>query len=295
MCLHGFACLLPALLCSVLQASEIEPLIDEAVVQEPVQELLYDGKGLPRLHFYDGEETSLLSADSSRTVVTKADGVFTRNLYDGEYRLQSRITWLEKALSTADSEPSFVPAEIALQEEYFYYDNSRNRQRVVHTDFQKTRRTEYFYSPEGLLTREEVYESDTKKASEQQVKAELKNSNPQEGNSPDTTALLHLSLNQVVEYFYNSERDLTEKRITHHGEEKSLVEKTLYHRPGNIHGGYDYFENEVLLVSRKYEDESAYTETRYFNNMKIETCYNGARLLSEVVYLDGKEIRRTEY
>lgn len=287
---HGFACLLLALLCSVLQASETEPLIDEAVVQEPVQELLYDRNGLLRLHLYDGEETSLLSADSSRTVVTKADGVFTRNLYDGEYRLQSRITWLEETLSTADFEPSLTPAQIAVQEEYFYYDNSRNRQRVVQTDFQKKNRIEYFYSSEGLLTREETYEPDGKKALEQQVKAELKDS-----KSQDATVLLHLSLNQVVEYFYNSENDLIEKRITHHGGENALVEKTLYHRPGNIHGGYDYFENEKLLVSRKYEDESAYTETRYFNNMKIETRHNGARLLSEVVYLDGKEIRRTEY
>ena len=99
----------------------------------------------------------------------------------------------------------------------------------------------------------------------------------------------------MTEYFYNPERDLTETRITLHGQDEPFVQKTLYHSPGNIYGGYDYFENDELLVSRKYEDESVCTETRYFDNMKIEARYNGARLLSEVVYLDGKEIRTTEY
>lgn len=272
------ACLLPAMLCSLLQASETEPVVEEPVVQEPVQELLYDGKGLPRLHFYGGEEAALLSIDSSRTVVTKADGVFTRNLYDREYRLQSRITWLEEAFSTADSENSLAPAQIALQEEYFYYDNSRNPQRVVLTDFQKTSRTECFYSPEGLLTREEVYGLDSEKALE---------------HHSDSQA--SLTLVRVIEYQYTPEQELVEKKTVHHGEGGDLVEKILYHRPGNIHGGYDYFENEVLLVSRKYQDESTYIENRYFDNMRIETHHNGARLLSEVVYLDGKEIRRTEY
>ena len=255
-------CLLSVLLCSVGQALETEPMLQRET-QEPVEELLYDGKGLPRLHRYDEEDTAFLSALSSRTVVTRAAGTFSRNLYDEDYRLQSRLTWQESG-SEAASEGSIFPARLTLQEEYFYYENSRSRQKVVLTDFSQSRRTERFYSQGGLLTREEVYEIDEKK-----------------------------TLNHIVEYFYTAEGDLTEKQITHQG--RALVEKTQYHRPGNVHGGYDYFENGVLLVSRKYQDESVYTETRYFDNMKIEAKYNGARLLSEVVYLDGTEIRRTDY
>ena len=146
---------------------------------------------------------------------------------------------------------------------------------------------------EGLVTREEFYGPDSEKLSEQ--KSEIKDTSSQENTSQNTADLSYLSLNQVVEYFYNPERDLTEKRITLHGKDEAFVQKTLYHNPGNIHGGYDYFENDTLLVSRKYEDESVCTETRYFDNMKIEARYNGARLLSEVVYLDDKEIRRTAY
>ena len=278
---------------AALQETEVQGTADQGTaVQGTVQELLYDGKGLPRLHLYDGEETALLSSPSSKTMVMKSDGFFTRNLYDQEYRLKSRLTWQEEGSST-DSGNSPLSSKIVLQEDYFYYENSRNRQKVVLTDFTDTSRTERFYSLEGLVTREEFYGPDSEKLSEQ--KSEIKDTSSQENTSQNTADLSHLSLNQVVEYFYNPERDLTEKRITLHGKDEAFVQKTLYHNPGNIHGGYDYFENDTLLVSRKYEDESVCTETRYFDNMKIEARYNGARLLSEVVYLDGKEIRRTAY
>ena len=275
--------------------------------QRTVQELLYDGKGLPRLHLYDGEETALLSSPSSKTMVMKSDGFFTRNLYDQEYRLQSRLTWQEEGSST-DSGNSPLSSKIVLQEDYFYYENSRNRQKVVLTDFTDTSRTERFYSLEGLVTREEFYGPDSENASSSQD-VNLQDANPQDVNpldanpqdaNPDVNEqeasdFSRLALKKVTEYFYNPERNLTETRITLHGQDEAFVQKTLYHSPGNIHGGYDYFENDTLLVSRKYEDESVCTETRYFDNMKIEARYNGARLLSEVVYLDGKEIRRTEY
>lgn len=263
----------------------------------PIQELLYDGKGLPRLHLYDGEETALLSAPSSKTMVMKSDGFFTRNLYDHEYRLQSRLTWQEEGTST-DSDNSSLSSQIILQEDYFYYENSRNRQKVVLTDFIDTSRTERFYSLEGLVTREEIYGPDSENASSSQDVNPL-DANPQDANpdvnEQEASDFSRLALKKVTEYFYNPERDLTETRITLHGQDEPFVQKTLYHSPGNIYGGYDYFENDELLVSRKYEDESVCTETRYFDNMKIEARYNGARLLSEVVYLDGKEIRRTEY
>ena len=254
----------------------------------PIQELLYDGKGLPRLHLYDGEETALLSAPSSKTLVMKSDGFFTRNLYDKEYRLQSRLTWQEKdAASGAENPP--LSSHIVLQEDYFYYENSRNRQKVVLTDFTDTSRTERFYSQEGLVTREEIYGFDSEKAMYPQ------DTNTQDANEQETDDFSRLTLKKSTEYFYNPERNLIETRITLHGQDEPFVQKTLYHSPGNIHGGYDYFENDELLVSRKYENESVCTETRYFDNMKIEAKYNGARLLSEVVYLDGKEIRRTVY
>lgn len=260
--------------------------------QRTVQELLYDGKGLPRLHLYDGEETALLSSPSSKTMVMKSDGFFTRNLYDQEYRLQSRLTWQEEGSST-DSGNSPLSSKIVLQEDYFYYENSRNRQKVVLTDFTDTSRTERFYSLEGLVTREEIYGPDSENASSSQD-LHPQDANP-DVNEQEASDFSRLALKKVTEYFYNPERDLTETRITLHGQDETFVQKTLYHSPGNIYGGYDYFENDELLVSRKYEDESVCTETRYFDNMKIEARYNGARLLSEVVYLDGKEIRRTEY
>ncbi len=271
------------------QAFGTEKSVETAAIQEPaVQELLYDGKGLPRLHLYDGEETALLSAPSSKTMVMKSDGFFTRNLYDHEYRLQSRLTWQEEGTST-DSDNSSLSSQIVLQEDYFYYENSRNRQKVVLTDFTDTSRTERFYSQEGLVTREEVYGFDSEKAMHPQ------DVNPQDANEQETDDFSRLTLKKSTEYFYNPERNLTETRVTLHGQDEPFVQKTLYHSPGNIHGGYDYFENDELLVSRKYENESVCTETRYFDNMKIEARYNGARLLSEVVYLDGKEIRRTVY
>ena len=264
---------------------------EAAKTREPGQELLYDGQGLPRLHLYDGEETSLLSLGSSRTVVAKADGAFVRNLYDGDYRLQSRLTWSEGAAADGLRQ-DLAPAELRLQEEFFYYGDSRARQRVVLTDFQGMSRRESFYSMEGLLTREEVYRPRPAGGPERE---QLSGEGPSSGSLPNGRGLPDLALAQRTEYEYDQEGALVEKRAFHHGEHEGLVQRTLYHTPGNVLGGYDYFENGSLLVSRKYEDESVYTETRHFGNMRVEARYDGARLVSEVVYLDGRELRRAEY
>jgi hypothetical protein len=214
------------------QAFGTEKSVETVAIQEPaVQELLYDGKGLPRLHLYDGEETALLSAPSSKTMVMKSDGFFTRNLYDKEYRLQSRLTWQEKDAATGAKNPP-LSSHIVLQEDYFYYENSRNRQKVVLTDFTDTSRTERFYSQEGLVTREEIYGFDSEKAMY-----------PQDVNEQETDDFSRLTLKKSTEYFYNLEKNLIETRITLHGQDEPFVQKTLYHSPGNIHGGYDYFEN----------------------------------------------------
>ena len=104
---------------AALQETAVQGTVDQGTVQE----LLYDGKGLPRLHLYDGEETALLSSPSSKTMVMKSDGFFTRNLYDQEYRLKSRLTWQEEGSST-DSGNSPLSSKIVLQEDYFYYERN---------------------------------------------------------------------------------------------------------------------------------------------------------------------------
>ena len=294
---------------------------DEPEKGPPVPQLIKDGRGKPRLHLYDEEETAILSTNSSQTLVTRADGSFTHILYDNEYRLQSRLVWQEGDTSIGDEKSFFTPSEITSQEDYFYHDNSRNRQKVVLTDFKDTTRRESFYSLEGLLVREELYrhvpdedtedktkekkdasKEETKKASESENlvsgengEADEEDLSPKDVPPNPWETFPSLTLVQVTEYQYNQDKSLTEKKITQHSGDGEFVQRTVYHSPGNLHGGFDYFENEQLLVSRKYEDESRYTETRYFDTMRVEAMYSGSRLLAEVVYLDGKELRRTEF
>lgn len=279
---------------------------DRAEEEPPVPQLIMDGRGKPRLHLYDGEETSILSTNTSQTLVTKADGSFTRILYDSEYRLQSRLVWQEGDTSIGDEKSFFSPSEITSQEDFFYYDNSRSRQKVVLTDFKEAARKESFYSLEGLLVKEELYHyvpgEDTEKTSGSENLASGEDGAVDgEGLSPKDVPLNPwetfppLTLVQVTEYQYDQDKLLTEKKVTQHSGDERFIQKTVYHSPGNLHGGFDYFENEQLLISRKYEDESQYTETRYFDTMRVEALYSGSRLLAEVVYLDGKELRRTEF
>lgn len=332
---------------------------------EPQQELYLDSDGKPRFHLYNGEEVAILSSNNSRTMVMQADSQFSRNLYDKEYRLTSRLTWVNKATTSSTatvvkaeektpekeneeekSPPMVMPPELAFQEDYYYYENSRIKQKVVLTNFLDKSRLESYYSSEGLVTKEEVFtflpdESEDKdlenkkksenkkqteekdKSVEQSDKESLEQSKDNEPNDLVTDPwkdFPELTLTSVTEYKYNDEGVLTEKISTAYYREetesgyskqksesskkskkefprslKKTVQRVVYQTPGNIYGGYDLFEDGELLISRKYNESGQYLEIRYIDTMKIETLYEGARLLSEVIYLDGKELRRTEY
>lgn len=308
----------------VSEASLPVELEAQAVSEEPpvLEELLLDGRTSPRLHLYDGEETALLSSSSSRSLATMADNSVTHRIYDGAYRLKSKLTWQEAEVPApnptggAEGNGSLLePPRLISQEDYYYHGDSPSYQRIVLTNFQEKSRTESFFSTEGLLTREEISRfvpedaagehntSDDKKESKQGATAKADDNDVEEEVVVEVTDLPldpwkdfpQLTLTKKIEYQYNEEMALVEKVTTHLEGEESFSERIVYHQPGNIYGGYDQFEDDKLLVSRKYQDKSHYMETRYMDGMKIEAQYNGARLVSEIMYLDGKELRRTEY
>lgn len=296
----------------------------QAVQEElPVlEEMLLDGRNSPRLHLYDGEETALLSSSSSRSLATMADNSVTHRIYDGTYRLKSKLIWQETETPVPNSTDGgesngtlLEPPQLISQEDYYYHGDSPSYQRIVLTNFQEKSRTESFFSTEGLLIREEISQfvpeeaadeqntSDHKKDSKKEASAKADDKDAEEEVVAEVTDLPldpwkdfpKLTLTKRIEYQYNEERALVEKVTTHLEEEESFSERMVYHQPGDIYGGYDQFEDDQLLVSRKYQDENQYTETRYIDNIRIESLYNGARLVSETIYLDGKELRRTEY
>ncbi|MBQ4331801.1 MAG: hypothetical protein IJC31_08200 [Spirochaetaceae bacterium] len=285
------------------EADGMEPaVVETGAVPE---ELLLDGRNAPRLHLYDGEETAVLSYGGSRSLVTMADNRVVHRMYDETYRLKSKRIWQETGASapkaTDGGEGNGVllePSQLVAQEDFYYHDSGAGYHRVVLTDFQGMRRTERFFSPEGLLTREEFYqfipaEASTEQASEITVEAAAE---PATDLPRDPWQRFpKLTLTKIIEYQYNGEEALTERLTTHLDGENAFTERIVYHQPGNIHGGYDTFEGDQLLVSRSYQDENHYTETRYIDNIRIESIYSGARLISETIYLDGKELRRTEY
>ena len=284
---------LPALAGQAAEGKSPSAEVAQGETPSMEEALFQDGKGSPRLHLYDGEQAAVLSSDSSRSIVTYADGIFTRTLYDAEYRLQSRIVWKE-----GGTEESADPPKLFSKEEYFYYPDSGKKQRVLSTDFQGMSRIERLYSEDGLLVKEAFYHQaletgDGGGQSAPEGEAAAGGERAGEDNFPE------VALAKSIEYIYNQDKKLTEKRVSLFEADGSQkvggVQKTVYHTPGDVHGGYDYFEDNRLLLSRKYENESDYTETRYFGNQKIEALYSGARLLAEVVYLDGKEVRRTTY
>lgn len=305
--------------------SSDEQVAPSDLAEEPVELLLNGGEGA-RLHLYNGEETAVFSYSGGRRMATMADSTVTHRIYDKAYRLKSKLTWQElggfvptPAEKDDGDEALLEPPQLVSQEDYYYYEDSSSYQRVVLTDFQETSRTERFFSPEGLLVREEFYQFVLEDDSYSEEEAEpAKDATAEEAGAlvggtvgeastkvtavPVTDLPLdpwkdfpQLMLTGKTEYQYNEGKALVEKVTTRREGEESFSQRLAYHQPGNIHGGYDEFEDGQLLVSRKYDDENQYTETRYMDGMRIEAIYNGARLVSETIYLDGKELRRTEY
>ena len=301
--------------------SSSEQVVPSDSVEEPV-ELLLNGREGARLHLYNGEETAVSSYSGGRGLATRADNSVTHRIYDGAYRLKSKLTWqedaagiLKSAAEKVDGEALLKPPRLVSQEDYYYYEDSSSYQRVVLTDFLKTSRTERFFSPDGLLVREEFYQfvpeegsqeealySEEEKVSAKDATGEEAGASVEEPAVPVTDLPFdpwkdfpQLTLTGKIEYQYSEDKALVEKVTTRREGEESFSQRLAYHQPGNVYGGYDEFEDGQLLVSRKYDDENQYTETRYMDGMRIESIYNGSRLISEAIYLDGKELRRTEY
>ena len=284
------------------EADGMEPaVVETGAVPE---KLLLNDKNEVRLHLYDGEETAVFSYSGGGRLATMANNTFTHRIYDKAYRLKSKLVWQDESAGVSksaevkgDGEVLLVPPRLVSQEDYYYHD-SGGYQRVVLTDFLETNCTERFFSSDGLLIREEFYqfipaEASKERASEITVEAAAE---PVTDLPRDPwQGFPKLTLTKKIEYQYNGEDALTERLTTHLGGENAFTERIVYHQPGNIHGGHDTFEGDQLLVSRSYQDENHYTETRYIDNIRIESLYSGARLISETIYLDGKELRRTEY
>lgn len=268
----------------------VQPGQSSLPTEQARQELHLDSAGMPRLHRYDGEEVALLSSRSSRSLATMADSQFSRSLYDEDYRLQSRLTWVQG--EPEDGEELALPRP-SVQEDYYYHDGGGMRERVVLTDFLAGSRLESHYSVQGLLVREERY-----------ILAQEAEGADSESPADPWQDFPELALASVTEYRYDQDGLLAEKVVTlHHGGDddprqpgaQPLVQRTLFQTPGDIHGGYELYEDGQLLVSRRYDGGGRCKEIRHIDGMRIEATYDGARLVSEAIYLDGRELRRTEY
>ncbi len=286
------------------ESKDVEPASQEQAdiqIGSASQELHLDSAGMPRLHLHDGEEVALLSSQSARSLATMADSQFSRSLYDEDYRLQSRLTWVQGEPEAGEDLSLPRPS---VQEDYYYHGDGGMRERVVLTDFLAGSRLESYYSVEGLLVREERYtpvqEGDA--ASEANPAAE----SPADAAPADPWRdFPELALASVTEFHYDQDGLLSEKVVTHHdhgGDDdprhpaaRPIVQRTLFQTPGDIHGGYELYEDSRLLVSRRYDGDGLCRETRHIDGMRIEATYDGARLVSEAIYLDGRELRRTEY
>lgn len=220
------------------------------------------GDGTQRLHTFGVEQAAVLSAGNSSVTAVSDGETFSRSAYDDDMRLVSRVTWRR------DGGTGFHV--VSRTADYLYEGSSGFPSSSTERDFLAGTVTRRDFSAAGKVSRERLYSVD--------------------GDSAET--LLSDALCS-----YDGESRITERSVTTYAADGSvLTERTVFRIPGNERGGYDYYKDGALSRSVEYSSESDYTETVYFSGgHSVAASYSGGRLVEEVFFLDGKELRRNSY
>ncbi len=244
-----------------------------AAQQRDAERYRYTGSGDVRLYLGDGEQTAVLSEREGVSLVQAADEGFSRNEYDPFLRLKSRTVW-----RAGDSGAAAV---IAVRTDYSYEGDSFRLLESQTYDAEKATVTVTSFSAGGLPAAESVYA----------VSPE-----PAEGGKPAARTGESRTLRTLTEYRYAAGTELSEKTVTDYTVNPPASYRTVYRKAGDIRGGYDYFENGVLRVSRNQQDADNYTETFFFDGgLRVESTYRGG-ILREELFFDGKtELRRNSF
>lgn len=231
-----------------------------------------DGEGLGRLHLFEGEQTAVLSSGNQSVMAVAADGAFSRIKYDGFMRIVSRVDW--------NTPKNDVPV-VAMQTDYSYEGNSGTPSSSIMRDFVSGTIVRSTYTADGNILSENRYV--------------LPPNEVISGKNHDLTK--DDTLISETTYVYNSDSHIMEKCVTTHKvNEPPVRERTVYLVPGNERGGHELYVDGTLRRTVIYLDEDEYSDTVFFpGGQSVEAVYSGARLVEEVFYMDGKELRRSKY
>jgi len=232
-----------------------------------------------RSHSFEEEFVEDLSFNEMKNMVRANDEVFVRSTYNNQMLLSTKTVWKNSSKNKFEliQKYEYVYNELALSEDDYYLKS------ITLYDYEKKQKSISVYEKIGqknLIVSETLIS-----LSEDNIdKDDLKN-------------VTFGKKTEMHSYQYNSEGLITSKLITKYDDsENQSSEKIVYHVPGDKNGSFDLFSNDILQLTRNYINEVDYKETLYFpSGHSVETTYSGGRVILEIFYNNGIEIRRSLY
>lgn len=203
---------------------------------------------------YDGDHVLYSTENGNINSIITSDD---ERLVLRKYDSQHRIT--SEVIWSADLE------SIASETEWTYHEDGVFPETMTKKLMEQKQTVRVLYTEEGLETERSVW-------------------NMAEEGSEDV-------LLEKTVWQYDSEKRVICK--TH--EYESSVERTEYtYTEKADEPDMKYFENDVLVEAIERVSDDVYTDSLYFENMKILTTWEKGVKTGESYYLDGKEIKRNQ-
>lgn len=237
---------------------------------EDIPEYVFNDKnGNIRRFSYDGEQMLsqkiFLEQDGIQRECLEIVSLYKDKIKNTIYDEKSRIVSVE-ILSLSEKAKDMKSIS---KREYFYKENSDIPYKSAEEVSEKNMRIEVTFNEEGLLIVQDEYfvDFETEKR----------------------------TLKKRINKSYDKEKRVIkdEQIVWHDDKSKTKQKKNFEYTKYSKNPDFSYFENDVLRLQRNYEaDEDFFEKTFFDDGFSIESYFENGVRQSEIVYFNGKEVRR---
>lgn len=237
---------------------------------EDIPEYVFNDKnGTIRRFSYDGEQMSsqkiFLVQDGIQKECLEIVSLYKDKIKNTIYDEKSRIISVE-ILSLSEKAKDMKSIS---KREYFYKENSDIPYKSAEEVSEKNMRIEVTFNELGLVIVQDEYfvDSETEKR----------------------------TLKKRINKSYDKEKRVLkdEQIVWHDDKSKTKQKKNFEYTKYSKNPDFSYFENDVLRLQRNYEaDEDFFEKTFFDDGFSIESYFENGVRQSEIVYFNGKEVRR---
>jgi len=238
----------------------------------------YQDSGLRR-HLFEGEQSVYYNEGDKKIIVNNYGSNIIKRIFDNNFRLLE-VQRFELGETSRDLSPVSV-------REYFYSTGDGFPSRAVEENEPKSTRTEIFYSELGYEIQKDEFHYEVNNTEAETEKKELVHDKRSEWTRNKNGRVL----SETFTTWYYKEGSKKKRKVS-----VNVVKNVYDYKGKGSEPDVLSYENGSLYMKKIYTSSSSWTETIFFEGgMSIRTDYkNGVKML-EIVYSDGKEIRRKTF